>query len=101
MSQGDDKDSAEDARVDNAQAPAPVAPSGPPVARGASLRRALALALPVPDLARDAGGALVVDTAALDLGADEIAEPLSACVDPAAAPANPANPGPRGPRGAS
>ena len=37
--------------------------------------------LPVPDLARDAGGALVVDTAALDLGADEIAGPLSDCVD--------------------
>lgn len=52
-----------------------------PLERGAALRRALALKLPVPDLAHDAGGALVVDTAALELGADEIAEPVSDCVD--------------------
>ena len=49
--------------------------------RGAALRRELAMKLPVPDLARDAGGALVVDTAALDLGADEVAGPLTDCVD--------------------
>lgn len=77
MSQGDDKDSGK----------AALGPRGAPVARGASLRRTLALALPVPDIARDAGGALVVDIAALDLGADEIAEPLSASVDASAAPA--------------
>ena len=46
--------------------------------RGPALRRELALKLPVPDLAKDtAGSALVVDIAAIDLGADEIAEPLS------------------------
>ena len=45
--------------------------------RGPALRRELALKLPVPDLAKDKGGALVVDIAAIDLGADEIAEPLS------------------------
>ena len=51
------------------------------IARGAALRRELALKLPVPDLAKDAGGALVVDTGALDLGADEIAGPLNDVVD--------------------
>ena len=38
-------------------------------------------ALPVPDLAQDKGGALVVDTSALELGADEIAEPLTEWVE--------------------
>ena len=85
MSAGDDKGSGAEAPVEETAASAPPVPSGPPVARGAALRRALALKLPVPDLASDAGGALVVDTAALDLGADEIAEPLSACVDPTSA----------------
>ena len=56
-------------------------PNDAPLQRGAALRRALVLKLPVPDLAHDAGGALVVDTAALELGADEIAEPVSDCVD--------------------
>ena len=49
--------------------------------RGPALRRELASKLPVPDLAKDKGGALVVDIAAIDLGADEIAEPLSTLVD--------------------
>jgi len=49
--------------------------------RGPALRRELALKLPVPDLAKDKGGALVVDVAAIDLGADEIAEPLSTLAD--------------------
>ena len=49
--------------------------------RGPALRRELALKLPVPDLAKDKGGALVVDIAAIDLGADEIAEPLSTLAD--------------------
>ena len=65
-------------------APAPAAaPSGgvEPLERGAAMRRQLAMKLPVPDLARDAGGALVVDTAALELGADEIAGPLADVVD--------------------
>ena len=71
-----------------ADAPAPEAKEAPlpPVQRGAALRRELVMKLPVPDLARDAGGALVVDTAALDLGADEIAGPLSDCVDVVAGP---------------
>ena len=51
------------------------------IKRGPSLRRALALKLPVPDLEKDKGGALVVDTSAIDLGADEIAEPLQALQD--------------------
>ena len=45
--------------------------------RGPALRRSLASKLPVPDLVKDKGGALVVDVAAIDLDADEIAEPLS------------------------
>ena len=49
--------------------------------RGPALRRELALKLPAPDLAKDKGGALVVDIAAIDLGADEIAEPLSTLAD--------------------
>lgn len=49
--------------------------------RGPALRRQLALRLPAPDLAKDKGGALVVDDAAIDLGADEIAEPLSTLAD--------------------
>jgi hypothetical protein len=49
--------------------------------RGPGLRRELAQRLPVPDLANDKGGALVVDIAAIDLGADEIAEPLSKLAD--------------------
>jgi len=52
-------------------------PSAKPVERGAELRRELAAKLPVPDLGRDTGASLVVDTAALDLGGDEIAKPLS------------------------
>jgi len=62
-------------------APAASGPSGPPLERGAALRRELAMKLPVPDLARDAGGALVVDTQALELGADEVAGPLHDAVD--------------------
>ena len=49
--------------------------------RGPALRRELALKLPVPDLAKDKGGALVVDIAAIDLGADEIAAPLNTLAD--------------------
>jgi hypothetical protein len=50
--------------------------------RGPALRRELALKLAAPDLAKDtAGSALVVDIAAIDLGADEIAEPLSTLAD--------------------
>ena len=49
--------------------------------RGPALRRELALKLPAPDLAKDKGGTLVVDIAAIDLGADEIAEPLSTLAD--------------------
>lgn len=49
--------------------------------RGPALRRRLALGLPVPDLEKDKGGALIVDIAAIDLGADEIAEPLQALAD--------------------
>jgi hypothetical protein len=49
--------------------------------RGPALRRKLALELPIPDLAKDKGGALVVDIAAVDLGADEIAEPLQTLAD--------------------
>jgi hypothetical protein len=54
-----------------------------PVLRGAALRQALAAKLPVPDAARDAGGVLLVDPGALDLGADELAEPLEGVVSPA------------------
>lgn len=64
-----------------ASAGPPATPSAEPLARGAALRRELALKLPVPDLARDAGGALVVDTAAIDLAADEVAGPLADVVD--------------------
>jgi hypothetical protein len=48
-----------------------------PLERGAKLRRELVMKLPVPDLARDAGATLVVDTGALDLGGEEIAGPLT------------------------
>lgn len=52
------------------------------VRRGPALRRKLALELAAPDLAKDtAGSALVVDLAAIELGADEIAEPLSTLAD--------------------
>jgi hypothetical protein len=61
--------------------------TGEALARGAALRRELAMKLPVPDLAKDAGGALVVDTAALELGADEVAGPLADVVDITAVPA--------------
>jgi hypothetical protein len=75
----------------DARAPAPTPRE--PIARGAALRRELALKLPVPDLARDAGGALVVDIAALELGADEIAGPLADVIDITAASAgSPAGP---------
>lgn len=49
--------------------------------RGPALRRELALKLAAPDLAKDKGGALVADIAAIDLGGDEIAEPLSTLSD--------------------
>lgn len=49
--------------------------------RGPALRRELALKLAAPDLAKDKGGAFVADIAAIDLGADEIAEPLSTLSD--------------------
>jgi hypothetical protein len=50
--------------------------------RGPALRRELALKLAAPDLAKDtAGSALVADINAIDLGADEIAEPLSTLAD--------------------
>ena len=62
------------------------------LARGAALRRELAMKLPVPDLARDAGGALVVDTAALELGADEVAGPLADVVDIHSLPSGPTPP---------
>ena len=70
-----------DEAATKAAPPAPLPTSGEPLARGAALRRELAIKLPVPDLARDAGGALVVDTQALDLGADEVAGPLHDNVD--------------------
>lgn len=51
-------------------------PKTEPVSRGVALRRALVAKLPVPDVQSDAGGVLAVDATALDLGADEIVEPL-------------------------
>jgi hypothetical protein len=52
-----------------------------PPPRGAALRRALARRLPVPDLAADKRGALVVDAASVDVGADELAEPLQRWIE--------------------
>ena len=57
-------------------------PHAKPLERGAALRRELAMKLPVPDLARDAGATLSVDTTALDLGGEEIAGPLSDVTGP-------------------
>lgn len=50
--------------------------------RGPALRRELALKLAAPDLAKDTkGSALAADITAIDLGADEIAEPLTTLAD--------------------